>query len=1186
MAENKWIGELPVATSIDGNDMFVVEQDGTAKQVKGNTVKAYTTLDIVSASATTLEPGSPATAAFNAATKILTLGIPKGLKGDTGEQGPQGIQGLKGDTGEQGPKGDTGEQGPKGDTGEQGPQGIQGPKGDTGEQGPQGIQGLKGDTGEQGPQGVQGLKGDTGEQGPKGDTGDNASVTLTQYGTSSSESVQPTTWGTTIPTVQNGNFLWIKLTWNNGSTTIFATKYGVNGEGSGDMLKSSYDTTNTGNKVDTALNAEKVDNKTIATILGNDDTTVPTSKAVADAIAQGKELFYCTFNVTTAEQITDAIEDGLLPVCIYRDNFYVYTGLNNGYYCFTSIVTTTAHRLYVKQTWGHISFEIGTYNKPTDGIPESDLSASVQDALDQAHTHGNKAVLDEISSEDVASWDAKMDAPQSAVAGDAMVFDGDNWTKQSGYGYEKTVSGTIVDDVTMDNWTDVYTLFYKDATSTPLLLNIVEGNTYIVDWGGDEYPCTAYLMTGAICIGNSSIISMGTDTGEPFLFMNAGSTEAISWYAQSGDSVNVTVTGEISTITPIDLKYISPDPTKAPINSPNFTGMPTAPTLDLLMGGDNRIATTAYVQGEIELGAEALINQWDEQIEFGRYVIATGEKAIASDQLRTVNLIPVKPGKQYYFHIPSATGVSLLYYANDHSFIRSGSLSSTFIFTVPSNAYFLGVSFGTTYGTAYNHDISINYPHIYTGYYPSALPKAKAHIGGLGNAIGMRGWNQIVPPSILPVTQTVSGVTFTNNGDGTITTSGTASADISFTLFASSNFNFDRSKPFIMSGCPAGGSLSTYCCGFAATADHGDVGQGKYYRVYQYGYIYCIFVKSGTNVSGLTFAPNIFLLTPIFGEGNIPDTVEEFRAMFPAKHYPFCAGEETSSNRNLLDNPFFEVHQRGSTSGAHNTPFCADRWLVTYGSGGVNWSRPSGGGIEIWSTTGQSHGDIYQNLEPSLTSRLVGRTVTLSLKLLDGRIIAYTFVWPTQNTSQTTIGQGTGGNPIQCSVTISSGVQRLTILTFYSHETYLAMKLELGSISTLANDVAPNYAEELAKCMRYFQTAGAKVGGGYAMLGLGMARTTTSVDLFYSMPVIMRTIPTISINGVLDAFDYTTGSTNKITNAYVFSATTGKTETSPMLRIRCDTLNTTTQGRVYEIQGASTTVDPIGYGNIYLSADL
>ena len=121
---------------------------------------------------------------------------PQGIKGDTGDQGAQGlngdtgvqgIQGIKGDTGVQGPqgiKGDTGDQGiqgaqgPQGLTGDQGPQGI---KGDTGDQGPQGIkgdtgdqgaQGLKGDTGDQGIQGAQGLKGDTGDQGAQGLNGD------------------------------------------------------------------------------------------------------------------------------------------------------------------------------------------------------------------------------------------------------------------------------------------------------------------------------------------------------------------------------------------------------------------------------------------------------------------------------------------------------------------------------------------------------------------------------------------------------------------------------------------------------------------------------------------------------------------------------------------------------------------------------------------------------------------------------------------------------------------------------------------------------------------------------------------------------------------------------------------------------------------------------------------------------
>lgn len=128
----------------------------------------------------------------------------KGVKGDTGPQGPKGDDGAKGDTGAQGPKGDPGA---KGDTGAQGPKGDPGAKGDTGAQGPKGDDGTKGDTGPSGADGVtphigdngnwylgstdtgkpsrgatgaQGAKGDTGStgpQGPAGPAGSDASVT-------------------------------------------------------------------------------------------------------------------------------------------------------------------------------------------------------------------------------------------------------------------------------------------------------------------------------------------------------------------------------------------------------------------------------------------------------------------------------------------------------------------------------------------------------------------------------------------------------------------------------------------------------------------------------------------------------------------------------------------------------------------------------------------------------------------------------------------------------------------------------------------------------------------------------------------------------------------------------------------------------------------------------------------------
>lgn len=41
-------------------------------------------------------------------TKLSTISLTPGPKGDTGDTGAQGIQGVKGDTGAQGPKGDTG----------------------------------------------------------------------------------------------------------------------------------------------------------------------------------------------------------------------------------------------------------------------------------------------------------------------------------------------------------------------------------------------------------------------------------------------------------------------------------------------------------------------------------------------------------------------------------------------------------------------------------------------------------------------------------------------------------------------------------------------------------------------------------------------------------------------------------------------------------------------------------------------------------------------------------------------------------------------------------------------------------------------------------------------------------------------------------------------------------------------
>ncbi len=233
---DKAITDLTQAQQITGEDLFVLEQSGEAKKLKGATLLDFVTLSVISVTVTTLPAGSLATATYDKSTGTLALGIPQGEKGDTGETGatgatgPQGKQGVRGETGETGA---TGPQGPAGPanvltigsvtsgkvasatiTGEAPNQvlNLVLEKGDKGEQGKQGIQG------EQGKQGIQG------EIGPQGNPGADA----------------PTITGITIR--QSDYHLIVTL--SNGTSYDAGYCRGQAGAGTGDMLASVYDPNN------------------------------------------------------------------------------------------------------------------------------------------------------------------------------------------------------------------------------------------------------------------------------------------------------------------------------------------------------------------------------------------------------------------------------------------------------------------------------------------------------------------------------------------------------------------------------------------------------------------------------------------------------------------------------------------------------------------------------------------------------------------------------------------------------------------------------------------------------------------------------------------------------------------------------------------------------------------------------
>lgn len=163
---DKAISDLTQALQIANEDLFVLEQNGEAKKLKGATLLDFVTLSVVSVTVTTLPAGSSATATYDKSTGTLALGIPQGSKGDTGATGATGPANvltigsvtsgkvasatITGEAPnqvlnlvlEKGDKGDTGPKGEKGDTGATGPTGPEGPRGPQGEPGPPGKDGI------------------------------------------------------------------------------------------------------------------------------------------------------------------------------------------------------------------------------------------------------------------------------------------------------------------------------------------------------------------------------------------------------------------------------------------------------------------------------------------------------------------------------------------------------------------------------------------------------------------------------------------------------------------------------------------------------------------------------------------------------------------------------------------------------------------------------------------------------------------------------------------------------------------------------------------------------------------------------------------------------------------------------------------------------------------------------------
>lgn len=111
-------------------------------------------------------------------------------------------------------------------------------------------------------------------------------------------------------------------------------------------------------------------------------------------------------------------------------------------------------------------------------------------------------------------------------------------------------------------------------------------------------------------------------------------------------------------------------------------------------------------------------------------------------------------------------------------------------------------------------------------------------------------------PNPTSATQTITGITFTNNSDGTITVSGTATANSTYNLGYS--IPVETNRQYILSGCPVGGSYSTFGMYYYDTVTSAyDFGDGVTFTPKGTTLTIYIRVFSGQTVDNLVFKPKL-----------------------------------------------------------------------------------------------------------------------------------------------------------------------------------------------------------------------------------------------------------------------------------------------------------------------------------------
>ena len=192
---------------------------------------------------------------------------------------------------------------------------------------------------------------------------------------------------------------------------------------------------------------------------------------------------------------------------------------------------------------------VDIYEKPDTGIPKSDLADDVQTSLAKADTaisYDSQTLTEE----------QKSQARTNIGAGQPDWNQNDStqpdYVKNRPFYTGNPVETVLVEESTV-TFAAVDGMYMGQLEST---FSATIGETYKVSWDGTAYECTCVSFNGEHAIGNLSIVSAGSDTGEPFIIGIRNGVAIQIATADTSASHTISISGYAESVVKIDQKYL------------------------------------------------------------------------------------------------------------------------------------------------------------------------------------------------------------------------------------------------------------------------------------------------------------------------------------------------------------------------------------------------------------------------------------------------------------------------------------------------------------------------------------------------------------------------------------------------------------------------------------------------------